>query len=101
MTNELMKNGLWQQAFKVSFPVAMGYIPAGIAFGVLFVAAKLPIWAAILSSVVLYAGAAQYASIALLAGGVGICFARSKNELMKTKWSQVMLFNFAYWKRVE
>jgi len=33
---------------------------------------KLPIWAAILSSVVLYAGAAQYASIALLAGGVGI-----------------------------
>ena len=72
MTNELMKNGLWQQAFKVSFPVAMGYIPAGIAFGVLFVAAKLPIWAAILSSVVLYAGAAQYASIALLAGGVGI-----------------------------
>ena len=72
MTNELMKNGLWQQAFKVSFPVAMGYIPAGIAFGVLFVAAKLPIWAAILSSVVLYAGAAQYASIALLAGEVGI-----------------------------
>ena len=51
MTNELMKNGLWQQAFKVSFPVAMGYIPAGIAFGVLFVAAKLPIWAAILSIV--------------------------------------------------
>ena len=72
MTNELMKTGLWQQAFKVSLPVAMGYIPAGIAFGVLFVAAKLPIWAAILSSVVLYAGAAQYASIALLAGGVGI-----------------------------
>jgi len=40
MKNERIKDGFWQQAFKVSFPVAMGYIPAGIAFGVLFVAAK-------------------------------------------------------------
>lgn len=50
----------------------MGYIPAGIAFGVLFVAAGLPAWAAIFSSVVLYAGASQYASIALLSSGIGL-----------------------------
>lgn len=62
----------WQQAFRYSVPVAMGYIPAGIAFGVLFVAAGLPAWAAVFSSIVLYAGAAQYASIPLLASGTGI-----------------------------
>lgn len=67
-----MKQIQWQQAVKISWPVAMGYIPAGIAFGVLFVAANLPAWAAILSSILLYAGAAQYAAIPLLAGGVGI-----------------------------
>lgn len=65
-------HNIWQQAFRYSLPVAMGYIPAGIAFGVLFVAADLPSWAAILSSVTLYAGAAQYASIPLLMTGVGI-----------------------------
>jgi 4-azaleucine resistance transporter AzlC len=67
-----LDTGLWRQAFSLSIPVAMGYLPAGIAFGVLFVAAKLPIWAAIFSSVVFYAGAGQYASIPLLSGGVGI-----------------------------
>lgn len=62
----------WRQALRFSMPVAMGYIPAGIAFGVLFVAAGLPAWAAIFSSLILYAGAAQYASIPLLASGTGI-----------------------------
>lgn len=63
---------LWQESLKLSIPVAMGYLPAGMAFGVLFVAAKLPAWAAVLSSVLLYAGAAQFASIPMLASGVGV-----------------------------
>lgn len=62
---------LWRESLKVSMPVAMGYVPAGMAFGVLFVAAKLPAWAAVMSSIVLYAGAAQFASIPMLASGVG------------------------------
>ncbi|MFW2178094.1 MULTISPECIES: AzlC family ABC transporter permease [unclassified Moraxella] len=63
---------IWQQAFKLSLPVAMGYIPAGLAFGVLWVAGGLPVWGAIFSSMLLYAGAAQYASIPLLASGTGL-----------------------------
>lgn len=63
---------LWQHALKASLPVAMGYIPAGIAFGVLFVASGLPAWSAVVSSIVLYAGAAQFASIPLLTTGTGI-----------------------------
>lgn len=62
----------WASAAKLSYPVAMGYIPAGLAFGVLFVAAGLPAWAALFASVVLYAGAAQYAAISMLSGGVGL-----------------------------
>lgn len=64
-------NNRWSSALAISYPVAMGYIPAGIAFGVLFVAAGLPTWAAIFASLVLYAGAAQYAAIPMLASGVG------------------------------
>ena len=66
-----MNNDKWASALKLSYPVAMGYIPAGIAFGVLFVAAGLPVWAALFASVVFYAGAAQYAAIPMLATGTG------------------------------
>ena len=62
----------WRLAFKHSAPVAMGYIPAGIAFGVLMSAAGLPAWLALALSVILYSGAAQYASIPLLASGAGV-----------------------------
>ena len=62
----------WKQGFKKSLPVAMGYLPAGIAFGVLAQVAGIPIWATIMLSVVLYAGAAQYACIDMLSDGLSI-----------------------------
>lgn len=71
MTTTNFSSHYWRRSLTHSMPVAMGYIPAGIAFAVLFVAAGLPAWAAIFSSIILYAGAAQYASIPLLASGTG------------------------------
>ncbi len=62
----------WRAAWHYSWPVAMGYLPAGIAFGVLMSAAGLPAWLALLLSVTVYAGAAQYAAIPMLAGGAGV-----------------------------
>lgn len=62
----------WQLGFKKSLPVAMGYLPAGIAFGVLAQVAGLPVWATLLLSVVLYAGAAQYACLPMLSLGLSI-----------------------------
>ncbi|UOO92634.1 AzlC family ABC transporter permease [Vitreoscilla stercoraria] len=59
----------WKEALRLSMPVAMGYIPAGMAFGVLSSAAGLPWWWSVLLSVCLYAGAAQYAAIPMLAAG--------------------------------
>lgn len=53
----------------LTLPVAMGYIPLGAVFGFLFVQAGAPTWLAVLSSVVIYAGAAQYMMIPLLVAG--------------------------------
>ena len=62
----------WAAGFKKSLPVAMGYLPAGIAFGVLAQVAGIPIWATIMLSIVLYAGAAQYACLPMLSAGLPI-----------------------------
>ncbi|WP_413772492.1 MULTISPECIES: AzlC family ABC transporter permease [Psychrobacter] len=62
----------WAGGFKKSLPVAMGYLPAGIAFGVLAQVAGVPVWATIMLSVVLYAGAAQYACLKMLSAGEAI-----------------------------
>lgn len=62
----------WAEGFKRSLPVAMGYLPAGIAFGVLAQVAGITVWATIMLSVVLYAGAAQYACLPMLSAGLPI-----------------------------
>lgn len=62
----------WAEGFKKSLPVAMGYLPAGIAFGVLAQVAGIPMWAVIMLSTVLYAGAAQYACLPMLSAGLPI-----------------------------
>ncbi|SNT69573.1 AzlC family ABC transporter permease [Psychrobacter sp. LV10R520-6] len=62
----------WAEGFKKSIPVAMGYLPAGIAFGVLAQVAGVPVWATIMLSIVLYAGAAQYACLPMLSAGLPV-----------------------------
>lgn len=63
---------LWSEGFKKSIPVAMGYLPAGIAFGVLAQVAGVPIWATMMLSILLYAGAAQYACLPMLSAGLPV-----------------------------
>ncbi|MFM2261756.1 MAG: hypothetical protein RI959_432 [Pseudomonadota bacterium] len=53
-------------------PVAMGYIPLGVVFGFLFVQAGGAWWLATASSVLVYAGAAQYMMVPMLAGGLPV-----------------------------
>lgn len=62
----------WRQALRASLPVGLGYLPVGIAFGVLAVEAGLPVWLALAMSVFVYAGALQFAAIPMLAGGAGL-----------------------------
>ena len=53
-------------------PVAMGYIPLGTVFGFLFVQAGAEWWLAVLSSVIVFAGAAQYMMIPMIAAGLPV-----------------------------
>ena len=61
----------WQLAFRYSYPIALGYIPVGIAYGVLMITAALPAWLAPASSLIVYSGAMQYAAIGLLVSWAG------------------------------
>ena len=56
----------------LSAPVATGYIPLGIVFGFLFVQAGAHWSLAILSSLLVYAGAAQYMMIPMIAAGLPV-----------------------------
>jgi 4-azaleucine resistance transporter AzlC len=59
-------------AFTASIPVLLGYSTIGIAFGLLVVKAGLPWYLSPVMSIVIYAGAAQFMAIALLAAGTDI-----------------------------
>jgi len=56
----------------LSAPVAMGYIPLGMVFGFLFVQAGADWWLAVLASLLVYAGAAQYMMIPMIAAGLSV-----------------------------
>lgn len=58
---------------QLSLPIMFGYIPLGMAFGVLFVTQlDYPWWGATLMSVTVFAGAAQLLAVGLLAANAGL-----------------------------
>ena len=59
-------------AFKITFPVLLGYIPLGIAFGLLLSGAGYHWSYALLMSIFIYAGSVQFISVALLVAGAGL-----------------------------
>ena len=68
----MSSSSLLRFAFRTTIPVLLGYSTIGIAYGLLLATSGLPWWFAPLSSVVVYAGAAQFMSIPLLAAGTGV-----------------------------
>ena len=60
------------RAFVATLPVLFGYVPLGAAFGFLIVQAGCPPVAAVVMSLTVYAGAAQYLAIGLLTDGVSV-----------------------------
>ncbi|WP_165855186.1 AzlC family ABC transporter permease [Marinobacter sp. JSM 1782161] len=62
-----------RSVFQLTLPVLFGYVPLGMAFGVLFVTQlDYPWWGATLMSVAIYAGAGQILAISLLAAHAGL-----------------------------
>ena len=56
----------------LTWPVAMGYVPLGMVFGFLFVQAGGAWWLALAVSALVYAGAAQFTMIPMLAAGMPV-----------------------------
>lgn len=56
----------------MSLPVAMGYVPLGMVFGFLFVQAGGAWYLALAASLLVYAGASQFAMIPMLAAGLPV-----------------------------
>ena len=52
-----------------ALPIVFGYVPIGIAYGMLGVSAGVPGWAVVAMSVIVYAGSAQFIAVGLLASG--------------------------------
>ena len=53
-------------AFPHTIPVLTGYLFLGFAYGLLMRNAGYPVWLAVLCSLAVYAGAAQYAAVPML-----------------------------------
>lgn len=59
----------FKKGLKSAIPVMMGYIPIGMAFGVLASGQGLTPWAIFLMSLLVYAGSAQFIASAMMANG--------------------------------
>lgn len=55
-----------------STPIFLGYIPLGIAFGIVLVTAGIPGWWAPIFATVVYAGSMEFLLVSLITGGVGL-----------------------------
>ncbi len=71
-TQKFPEDATWKNAFKVSLPVAMGYLPASMAFGILATVAGIPVWLSFFISICVFSGAAQYAAIPLIVSGASL-----------------------------
>jgi 4-azaleucine resistance transporter AzlC len=59
----------WVQGVQVGLPIAVGYIPIAIAFGLLAKSSGVPNMISVLMSLLVYAGASQFVAVNLLALG--------------------------------
>lgn len=69
------KRNIYTYAFEKSFPVMVGYVFLGAAYGILMQTQGYGIGWALAMSILVYAGSLQYASIPMLASGVNPLYA--------------------------
>jgi 4-azaleucine resistance transporter AzlC len=60
---------LFRSALRYSFPVLLGYLAIGSAFGFLLAGEGYPWWLAFVMNTLMYAGAGQYVAVGLFAAG--------------------------------
>jgi 4-azaleucine resistance transporter AzlC len=68
-SNSHLSSNYFKEGLKSGIPIALGYIPIAIAFGLLTKTNGLPNYVAILMSLFVFAGASQFIGVSLLALG--------------------------------
>ncbi len=68
----LKSSKILRQGASTAWPICLGYIPIGLALGVLAQQAGLPWWAVTMMSMLVFAGSAQFICVAMLAAGSSI-----------------------------
>ena len=68
----MIRSTAFKGGLKSSFPIVAGYLPVGFAFGVAAEGAQAGTFAAVFTSLFIYAGASQFALVGLLKDGVPI-----------------------------
>ena len=81
-----------------AWPIAVGYLPVAFAFGLSAVAVHLPGWFAVLLSLMVYAGASQFAALHLLASGTPLLAAVVAIWLINLRMA---LEGLAFFRRVD
>ncbi|WP_227395913.1 AzlC family ABC transporter permease [Jeotgalibacillus aurantiacus] len=61
----------FKEGLRAGISIAVGYLPVALTFGLLAKTTGLTVIEAVLMSVLVFAGAAQYISLSLIAGGAG------------------------------
>lgn len=62
----------WKNAVKLTTPIFMGSLAAGIAYGILATNAGMPAWFTIVMCFTVFSGTAQYAAIPFFVSGAGL-----------------------------
>ena len=65
----LSRSAVFLSAFRYSFPVLLGYVSIGIAFGLMLTGTGYPWYLALAMSLWMYAGAGQFIAVGLFAAG--------------------------------
>ncbi len=60
------------QGMSAAWPICIGYLPIGLALGVLAQKAGIPWWAVLMMSVLVFAGSAQFICVAMISAGASI-----------------------------
>lgn len=64
-------SGAMRDGLKVAWPICVGYVPIGLAFGVLGQKAGLAPWQIGLMSLLVFAGSSQFIGVAMISAGAG------------------------------
>lgn len=80
-------------------PIALGYLPVAFAFGLAAVALHAPAWFPILLSLLLYAGASQFAALHLVATGSSLLASALAIWLINLRMAleSISFFRRAHW----